>query len=234
MSATVHFEFFRERPRLWTGRYARIPGETTAFHVRLIEGEWWPVVDWTIEDETAQCPMVNSDGAAALARAVNAGKRLLDGQPGGAFLINEYGQILVPSQWGERHVAIVGECEAPLEFWDQFDPGITFDLTDDRDLEPGGAWKLPYVGVPHNLSAASEIYFWSEDGLGGEKLLPPIQDNLLIEALRRLRPYGAVRFVVMCDGLVLTKVPVGHWSTARWEPRYAGRLNFGHWYAKEV
>ena len=223
------------KPRIWTGRYARVPGETTALHVRLVEGQWWPVVDWFLDGMTGECPMVESAAAEALASAVNSGKALLGGGAGGAFLLNEYGQILVPaSSPNDARVAIVGECTGPLEFVNVFeDDDVVIDLADDEDLRAGDVWERPYVGMPHNLSRKSEVYFWNEDESGGEKLLPDGQDETLISALRKLRGYVAVRFLAMYGGFVLTKVPVGSWPTERWEPRYVGRIDFRYWYSKE-
>ena len=229
----MRFEFSATTPRPWLGRYARIPGETTVLHVRLTSGQWWPFVDWTVEDETAQCPMFDSDGAVALAAAVHEGKKFLGGTQGGAFLINEYGQTLVPSPLGDGKVALVGECSGALRFRDMFHAGATFDLADDRTLEPGAPWGRPYVGIPYNLSAASQIYFWKEDYSGGMKITPPQQDHTLVEAIRILRPFGAVRFVVNYGGIVLTKIPAGNWRESRWEPRFVARLNQARWYPKE-
>jgi hypothetical protein len=228
------FNFSPSKPRLWAGRYGRIPGERTAFHVRLIDGKWWPSVDWAVDDEVAHCPMVECDGAAELAAAVNAGKRLVGGSLGGAFLVNEYAQVLVPAATGDHRVAVVGECDGPFEFWDMFDGDTTFDLSDDDGLELGDSWELPYLGVPHNLSARGEIYFKLLDESGITPLPAPSQDDELIDALRTLRPYGPVRFVVAYGGLVLTKVPVGRGSSQRWEPRYVGRLDYERWYPKEI
>lgn len=50
--------FTPTEPRIWNGKYARIPGEGTAFHVRLLDDKWWPCVMWVVGDETALCPMV--------------------------------------------------------------------------------------------------------------------------------------------------------------------------------
>ncbi len=227
------FTVATETPRRWSGRYARVPGETTAFHVRLVDGVWWPVVDWAFDSTTAECPMVESAGAAALASAVNEGKRFLGGEQGGSFLINEYGQILVPALTpSDARVAIVGECTGPLEFINSAAGYGSFDLADANGLGAGDDWERPYVGVPHHLSSRSELYFW-EDGAGGEKLLPQVQDSELIGSLRHLRGHGAVRFLAAYGGLVLTKVPVGRWPDGRWEPRYVGRIDFRQWFAKE-
>jgi hypothetical protein len=221
------------RPQIWKGRYARIPGDRTTFHVHFLDHEWWPFVDWAVGDEIGHCRMVESSAARALAQAVNSGKRLLGAQPGGAFLINEYGQVLVPGPLGYLRVAAVGEWEGPLEFWNEFDGG-TFDLTAADLLNAGDPWHLPYLGIPHQLSFRDEIYFWKEDAYGGMKILPPLQDDDLIDALRMLRRSGPVRFLAAYRGLVLTKVPVGPRRAQTWEACYVGRLDYKRWYSKEV
>jgi len=218
--------------QIWTGRCARIPGERTAFHVRLFQRRWWPFVDWAIGDEIHHCPMVDCPAAAQLAQAVNRGKRALDTPPGGSFLINEYGQILVPRPTGQHRVVMVGEWKGPLQFWDEPD-AETFDLACDNLFEAGDAWGLPYLGIPHHLSIRNEIYFWSEDTHGGAKVLPPMPNDELIDALRAERPSGAVRFIVTYPGHVLTKVPIRHGRVETWEARYIGRLDYQRWYPKE-
>ncbi len=221
-------------PRVWSGRYARIPGENTAFHVRLVDGRWWPVIDWAVDDTTAECPMLAADGAAALAAAVNAGKAFLGGGRGGSFLINERGQILVPaSSPNDYRVAIVGECSGPLKFENSTEGRGVFDLTDDSGLSSGDVWDRPYVGVRHQLSRRGEIYFWKYGAAGGGKLLPPAKDSELIGALRRLRAWGPARFVVAHGGFALTKVPVGSRLRQHWEPRYVGRIDFRKWFERE-
>lgn len=176
--------------------------------------------------------MVASGGAIALVDAVNAGKAFLGGGPGGSFLINERGQILVPAPNGYR-VAIVGECSGPLKFKNSATGRGTLDLADDATLDPGDVWDRPYVGVPHNLSRWDEIYFWEADAGGGEKVLPQAQDSRLIGALRRLRAWGPARFVAAYGGFVVTKVPVGSGPRQRWEPHYVGRIDFRKWFRKE-
>lgn len=227
------FSFQPTSPQRWTGRYARIPGETTAFHVRLSDGRWWPVVDWAVGDEIAQCPMVNDEFSTRLASAVNAGKRYLGGRSGGSFLINEFGQVLVPSQDNDLDVALVGECTGGLIFHNSFKAHNQFDLTKSIALKCGDSWEGPYVGIPYNLSKLSQIYFWNEGRAGGWKVLPPMQDHSLVYALREIRPWGAVRFIVTYGGIVLTKIPVGHWANALWEPRFVGRIDYKRWYRKE-
>jgi hypothetical protein len=224
--------FSPQAPRIWIGRYARIPGGQTAFHVRQRDHEWWPFAVWIAGEEIASCPMLAAGAPADLARAVNAGKRQLGAPPGGSFAINEFGQVLVPSSAGDGQVALVGEWEGGLEFADALHGG-TFDLAPGKPPANGDPWELPYLGIPYHLSLRSEIYFWDQDSHAGTKQVPPVQDDHLIDELRALRPSGAVRFVVLCGGLVLAKVPSPRrWTT--WEPRYVGRLDYKRWFAKEI
>ena len=111
--------------------------------------------------------------------------------------------------------------------------GGAFDLAPRRPPPSGNPWRLPYLGIPYHLSARSEIYFWDESTSGSSKLLPQAQDTALIDQLRRLRPFGAVRFVACYGGLVLTKVPVGRRRDS-WEARYVGQLDYTRWFAKET
>jgi hypothetical protein len=169
--------------------------------------------------------------AAAVAAAVNDGKAALGGAPGGVFLVDEYGRVLVPSSGGAAGgVAVVGECTGPMCFENPFDGG-DFDLYDDTRLRGGDVWDRPYVGVQYQLSKQDELYFWDESFAGALKLTPPGQDSGLVEKLRRIRPYGAVRFLLGPGGVAITKVQTGAYS---WEPRYVGRLDLRTWFPKEV
>ena len=57
-----------------------------------------------------------------------------------------------------------------------------------------------------------------------------------MKALRSVRPFGAVRFIVNPERVVLTKRPPrGEWqaSDESWEPVYVGRLNLQEWFERE-
>jgi hypothetical protein len=173
--------------------------------------------------------MVNGASAAALAESVNAGKVAQGSGPGGAFLVDEYGRVLVPSTDGPGSgVYVVGECSGPLQFHNAFDGGAVFDLYDDAGLDVGDPWDRPYVGTQYQLSKYDELYFWDEGVAGAQKLIPPAQDGSLVAQLRRIRPYGAVRFLLAPGGVVITKAP------PLWEARYAGRLSLSTWFPKEA
>jgi hypothetical protein len=186
------------------------------------------VVDWEREDEVGECAMADDGDVANLVAAVNAAKASQRAPAGGAFLIDEYGRVLVPASDGAgSSVYVAGECRGPMRFQNPFSPGATFDLFDDSGLQTGDAWDRPYLGMRYQLSKFDEVYFWHEDDTGGEKLLPPAQDADLIARVREIRPYGAVRFLLGPGGVVITKVP------PLWSARYVGRVDLGTWFAKE-
>ena len=216
-------------PRVWTGRYKRIAGDSTAFHIR----KDWPVIKWKKDGSVGICEMVECGAARELLRAVKNGKRHFGYNCGGSFLINEYGQILVPSPRGDGRQVLVGEWTGPLEFENPFSDGQTFDLLDDRHLGPGDWWNRPYVGIAYNLSSWDEIYFW--DKVEGKKLVPQRQDKRLIRRLRSIRGWGSIRFVVLPKGIVITKAQ-DRWldlGNGIWTAKYVGRIDFECWFPKE-
>jgi hypothetical protein len=223
--------FIAQEPRIWRGRYARIPGEVTAFHIRRRNNAWWPLAVWVEDGQIASCPMADGTAAAGLADAVNRGKRLLGVQPGGSFAINEFGQVLVPSSAGDGAIALVGQWRGSLRFSDPLHGG-TFDLAPQKPPLSGDRWDRPYLGIPYHLSRRDQIYFWNQDSRAASKQLPPSQDGDLIRNLRELRPSGPVRFITCSGGLVLTKVPAGS-RQGPWEAHYVGRLDYQRWFAKE-
>src|SRR5215831_2474358 len=87
-------------PVPWNGRYARVMGDSTVFHVRYIDGRLWPVLDWETDGAIATCRALECAAAADLVAAVGQAKRHLGGNGAGAFLINEFGKVLVPASDG--------------------------------------------------------------------------------------------------------------------------------------
>ncbi len=232
---TVAARFTECHPRPWNGRYARIPGDCAVFHLHLVAGRLWPVMLWDTEDGRATCRAVSCEVAAHLADAVARAKRYAGGSGGGCFLINEFGQVLVPASDGDGRRFLAGTIEGRLLFENPFLPEEPIDLGDNSSLQPGDPWKLPYLGVPHNLHRNGHIYFYREDEFGGSPVHPLRQDTTLIRRLRDLRPRGPVRFLVNPFGLVLTKCPPdeGWCSEEHWQPVYVGSISLSLWFAKE-
>ena len=229
------FRFQPIFPRSWSGRYARIPGDTTVLHVKRIEKSSRVVVVWHTDGSTCTCKAVDGPDERILATAVVAAKREMGGMEGGSFQINEFGQVLVPATDGGGHRMLAGRAYGSLRFEDPRNGG-TFTLGNDSGLSTGDPWRLPYVGIPHNLSRRGELYFWREEGGWGEKENPPRQDSSLVSALRSIRRYGAMRFLVNPEGVILTKASgtLEPWdSDEDWEAIYVGRVNMDAWFEME-
>ena len=227
--------FQRSPIRPWTGRYRRIPGDTSVLHVTWVDGTSRVALLWDVDGSRGTCVAVDEPAVRSLAAAVVEAKQSMGGNQGGAFLVNEFGQILVPaSDGGERRV-LAGELAGSLRYEDPF-ADRTFTLGDDAGLSPGDAWLFPYVGIPFNLSGRSKVYFWREDEERGHAEYPRREDPNLVKSLRSIRRSGALRFIVNPERVVLTKrPPQGEWGgpNETWKPVYVGRLNLQAWFDKE-
>lgn len=228
MSIVVsHFEPCR--PKVWNGRYSRIPGDTSVFHLHSVSGRLWPVILWDTEDGRGTCKAIACETIELLVKAIIAAKRLSDGCAG-SFIVNEFGQVIVPSG-GTRY--LVGCLKKLPLFENPFLPEDPVDLADTSCLQSGDQWKLPYVGVPYHLHRASKIYFYQVDGDGGRPIFAPKQDTGLIKAIRTIRPKGPVRFIVNPAGLVLTKKDNGLGSEESWQPVFVGSIVPSLWFEQE-
>lgn len=216
----------------WQGRYRRPLGETSTFKLKYtMEHGFWPVVEWDRSEGRSICSACDCNSIEELVKAVNKVKVRISGEEGGAFVINEFGQVIVPSIWGNRERFLVGEVEGVLLFEDPYSGDI--DLSDDTGLQSGDICEKPYIGVQYNLRRDSNICYY--DRKLGNIEYPPEQDRELIKKLRKVRRYGAAAFIVNQYGLVLTKIPEGEYreDDDKWVPVYVGRINYNLWFRKE-
>lgn len=224
--------FFRRTKniRIWNGRYARIPGVESVFRVRwnYERKDWWVCLIIKNNLDKYICWALEDKGIRYLTKGVNDGKRfLINGHPrGGSFLINEYGQVLVPSSDGDDRRVIVGEISGDI--WFNFKNSV-FNLRTIKNTSVGAVWDRPYIGIPYNLSAENNIYFKRKDyeGIRIEYLNKEYEE--LIQNLRRIRPYGAVKFIVNPYGIVLTKKYINN----NWMPVFVQKLDYKKWFKKE-
>ncbi|MCB1066194.1 MAG: hypothetical protein KDN20_25145 [Verrucomicrobiae bacterium] len=229
--------FRKCNPRPWNGRYTRVTGGSS-WRLKTISGRWWPIIDWRSDDYQLTCPSLESPASVALAEAVSGGKKSLGGSGGGSFLINEFGQVIVPSSSGDGKRVIVGELTGELIYENPMASGPhdqTFRLGDASGLNPGDPWSLPYVGAQYNLNKWSKIYHYRLNADGGKSEFPDEQDEDLVRMLRNIRRSGAVRILVNPAGIVLTKrPPAGDWGAEEtWEAVYVGRISHSKWFTKE-
>lgn len=222
-------------PTPWRGRYARVMGDRGVFHLQYHDGALWPCLIWETEEGRATCRAIRCPAAIDLAGAVAKAKRHAGGEGGGAFVINEFGRVLVPASNGDGRYFLAGRLSGKLLFENPFVPEEPIDLSDHARLENGDPWKLPYVGMPYHLHRNGHIYFYQQDDAGARSVCPPQQDQELIRAIRNLRPYGAVRLLVNHAGLVLTKVPLDtrRLSEDDWQPVFVGSIRPSLWFQEE-
>ncbi len=193
------------------------------------------MVEWNCFDEILFCPACEtSRGIKELVGAVNKAKIRISRRPGGIFLINEFGQVIVPSSRSDGKRLLVGEVDGVLLFKNPSNGNI-IDLSDDTGLQSGDLWEKPYIGVKYNLNSRSNIYYYRYCSEQNKSEYPSKQDDELIKKLRKIRRYGSVRFIVNQYGLVLTKIPEGEYcrDEDKWIPVYVGRINYNLWFKKE-
>ena len=220
-------------PRIWRGRYNRIPGDASVFHLRYY-APWkcfWPVCEWPHNGELLLCWFAYSDAVLQMTRMVVQAKQESSGVAGGAFLINEWGQVIVPNanEWRRRYY--VGRLQGDWHLVDPWEPSRLLSLKPEPGLQLGQRWNRPYIGIPYRLSKFSKIYF--VDRLPGEDRIvhPRIQDERLVAALRRIRKWGPMSFIVNPFGAVIAKRPVqGVDDEELWEPVYVGKVDLTKWF----
>ena len=232
----AQFSFRPEPIRPWNGRYARVPGETTVFHAKSVDGVPTVVLLWDTEGERRTCHALDGRDVRHLAANVVRAKREMGGRQGGSFQINEFGQILVPASDGGGRRRLVGEAQGSLRFEDP-SRDRRFTLADCAGLTAGDPWRLPYVGMPFHLHRQGRVYHWAEDDVhGGPEYLPHPNDEL-VRILRRLRGRRAIRFLVNPERIVLTKRPPEgrmYSSEEDWEPIFVGNLDLSRWFEREA
>ena len=93
------------KEKFWQGRYRRIAGKEPCYHVtqrNII------ILNWIRHNEKGKClirPQNREEGSHlyTLARYINKIKQKYNGMAGGSFVINEFGQVIVPTRQGGRY-----------------------------------------------------------------------------------------------------------------------------------
>ncbi len=234
--STTLERFYPAEPRVWIGRYNRIPGEASVFHIRYFKlmGEFWPLALSRTRNEIFSYAFAYSQTARVLTSHICRLQQRINGHPGGSFIINEYGQVLVPDANEYRRRYYVGRL---MGDWKLVDPNDSHHLTS-LDAEPhlrcGDVWDRPYVGMPYRLSKSDKIYFVHRLPDREEVIYPKVQDLMLIGVLRRVRKWGPMSFIVNPFGVVLTKRPDQRFTDEEsWIPVYIGRVDYSRWFEFE-
>ncbi|MBE3143649.1 MAG: hypothetical protein IMZ61_06975 [Planctomycetes bacterium] len=233
--------FIPKTIKIWKGRYGRLFGGCDWKLVLGAGNRYSPQVYW-LKDRNTKCDCLTASCQAinSLSRAVYIGKRYLNGSGGGVFVINEYGQVIVPSSLGKGQRVLVGEIHGTILLKNPLsnsDSDEWMDISNDSGLRYGNPWPGPYLGVQYHLSNINRIYYVAEsaESTKPQFLQPP--DNDLIAKIRKVRRMGPVRVLVNVHGIVLTKTPANDsWSPENndyWNPVYVGRIDKTNWFPKE-
>lgn len=129
-----------------------------------------PVVGLVYRSQDEERWYMSNEEHPELVQKVNQVKLSLGLPPNGAFYINEYKQVLVPSVQG-RDYYFAGKYEAPLrfEFEGKILSGEPVDLQG-KPLVPGDQWVGPHPGIPYKLCAGGrDIYYTIEPRPNVEK-----------------------------------------------------------------
>lgn len=228
--------FCPEVPRPWMGRYNRIPGEASVFHIRFsrVVGHFWPLALSRINGEILEYLFADCSATRTLTAHICRLQQRINGFPGGSFVINEYGQVLVPDTNEYRSRYYVGRLIGDWKLRDPENLSRLVSLDADVTMRCGDVWARPYVGVPYRLSRSDRIYFVQRLPDGEKILYPRKQDLRLIALLRRLRKWGPMSFIVNPFGVVLTKQADCLSSYEEvWTPVFVGRVDYSTWFERE-
>ena len=223
MPAAGEFKFHAcERPYEWGGFYKTNKADDNVFHIWARCGDL-PAVIWKRRDEKAECPAMDSQEVQKLVRAVNSVKIEQNRYKRGSFIINEFGNVIVPFVNTDQKVC-VGKIEGDLLFKNVYGDGY-FSLNNDSNLKTGDLWDKPYIGIPFNYSRDLGIHFIDDDDT---KIPCKKQDMDLIKKIQMVRGFAYCRFIVNPYGIVLTRVQTA--LNGPWSAIYIGRINYDKWF----
>lgn len=124
------------------------------YRVKRDGGEWVVQLQYVLNN--TEYALLTTEEHPDLVAMVNRTKEAVSGGPGGAFYLNEYGHVVVPSTDGDYFFG--GMYDQHLEFL--FDGGEVVSGCPLPSLAPGDEWDGPHVGIPYTLNAdASDIRF---------------------------------------------------------------------------
>ena len=211
-------------PMPWGNKfYDRPVGREPCFHVNVRNdihivqvGQW---------NRYIYSAVMNIGDMRLLASSVNKVKLKFTGAYGGSFSINEYGIVIVPV-WDDVTGAgyslyAIGRWTGDMYFLDgagnSFFLGAKFSL--------GVPWSYPYLGMKYHLSRKNRIYrlLNTNDGQQADFLPSPGYDSL-VRAIRSIRPYGEMTFLVNPAGIVLAK------RRGTFQAVYVCKLYYGLWF----
>ena len=195
-----------------------------------------PVVTLTYEADEDERWYATTDLHPVLVNLVNQVKTSLGLPPNGAFYINEYKQVIVPTARSEDYY-LAGTYSTPLRF--DFDgkvlSGEAIDLNG-NPLSPGQTWDGPHPGIPYVLAAGgNDINYSSVRHVQGGKIEKKVKLSRHIgdaraaavaAKIRDVKGFGGGRFFVNEYGTVFAPVQ----EESGWRYVYIGQIDLKEWF----
>lgn len=198
-------------------------------------GKGGPVVALTYRAQEDERWYATTERHPELVRMVNAVKLSLGLPPNGAFYINEYKQVIVPTTGSEDYF-LAGKYEQPLrfEFEGKVLSGEAIDLQG-NPLTPGDTWTGPHPGIPYLLSAGGDDIKYTvqprpnvEKDLKLSKVIGRDAAQAITSRIRSVKGYAGGRFYVNEFRTMFAPVQ----ETMEWRYVYVGQLDLAPWFAE--
>lgn len=197
-----------------------------------------PVIMLTYAAQEGEKWYAATDQHPELVNMVNRVKTSLGLQPNGAFYINEYKQVIVPTAASEDYY-LAGTYGKPLRF--DFDgmvlSGDAMNL-EGMPLSPGDKWDGPHPGIPYVLKAGgTDVYYSSFRSVQGgriektlylSKKIGPERARITTSKVSDVKGTAGGRFFV--NEFLEMFAPVN--ENAQWEYVYIGKLDLDYWFPK--
>jgi hypothetical protein len=230
---------------LYLGVWPQNVSKLAKYAVRFIDNEWKVTVSCDMGDGLRYLAV--EGGEHDLADRVNQAKLSLQGEPGGAFYLNEYRHVLVPVKEGSSSVYYgIGRHDGDLMFEFEGDRLSTKpEAPDGRPLSPGDTWLGPRPGIPYVLAAGAGDIYYERPALTSEAP-PRVRPNMIqrvqlsrvlgdatrlvraVAPIANIRGHQGGRFYVNENGAIFSPVDRGDGDGLRYI--YCGLVNFENWF----
>lgn len=212
----------------YRGNKPKAVKKAAKYHIKYSDGDWVVQLQYVLNK--TERALLTTDDHPDLVAMVNEVKEETNGVPGGAFYINEYSQVVVPSTAGDYFLA--GCYERLLEF--DFDGEVVSSRAPDG-ITPGDHWDGPHVGIPYTVSAGRDDikYKVKYHNIEETKLLSEVVGKRSAEALAgRLgehKPNGGRVYINECREFF---APIPGSQDDGWHFIYLGPLGGDPWFPR--
>lgn len=229
------FSFVPHDPHPWAPRrYQPIIVRESGYAVLSNAGRWEICTRYRQQDEEKVAWVQTVDGTSTIAhldmvRQINWVKRTHSSgrRDGGRFRINEFGQVIVPTEEGGLSSAYcVGRFDGFMSFRDPDRPAL-FNLRA-GGAEPGSTWTKPRVGIRYTMRLSGHVSFESQPDRDTREThqLPFVLDHLVAVG-RQVR--GTTGFVMIVNDQRVALAADPDAGPAH----LLGEISLNQWFAEE-